>query len=80
MLTRFYSRFDMSRQETVIIEFILKGMKSHEIARRLSISTGTVKNHLYNIYRKAGVDSRTKLIQIVRQHVECGNLSQLTIK
>ncbi len=71
-LGRFYFNFDISNQERVIISFILQGIKSHIIAKKLSISTGTVKNHLYNIYRKVGVNSRNKLIQKVRECVQNG--------
>lgn len=79
-LNHFYLRFNMSRQEKVIIEFVLQGMTSQTIAGKLSISTGTVKNHLYNIYRKTGVNSRHKLIQMVREFAKGGRSPDLIIK
>ena len=72
-LDGFFSHFDLSAQERVVVGLVLQGLKSPEIARKLSISTGTVKNHLYKIYRKAGINSRPKLIQMVRQYIDSGN-------
>jgi hypothetical protein len=36
-------------------------MANKHIARRRSVSVPTVENHLRSIFRKTGVDSRTKL-------------------
>jgi DNA-binding NarL/FixJ family response regulator len=36
-------------------------MANKHIARRRSVSVHTVENHLRSIFRKTGVDSRTKL-------------------
>jgi DNA-binding NarL/FixJ family response regulator len=37
------------------------------IADRLSISDGTVKVHLHNIYQKLGVDGRLELVLAAQQ-------------
>ena len=34
-----------------------EGLSYREIAARLGISAGTVKNHIANVYRKLGVDN-----------------------
>lgn len=39
-----------------------QGMSNQEIARRLFISEHTVKNHVSSIYRKLGIDDRTRLV------------------
>jgi DNA-binding CsgD family transcriptional regulator len=51
-----------TRRETEIIHLIAKGIKSEDIAGRLSIALNTVKNHRKNITRKAGVKSSSELI------------------
>jgi DNA-binding NarL/FixJ family response regulator len=45
-------------KEKEILRFLMEGYPNKAIAARLSISEGTVKAHLRNIYRKLDVDSR----------------------
>ncbi len=56
----------ITEREKEIIVLILKGKSNKEIEEELFISLGTVKNHLYNIYKKLKVKSRTQLISILR--------------
>ena len=44
---------------------LVKGKSNKEIEFLLSISFSTVKNHVYNLYRKIGVTSRAQLIHLV---------------
>jgi len=39
-----------------------QGLRNKVIAERLSISEGTVKVHLHNIYEKLKVDGRLELV------------------
>ena len=39
-----------------------EGLRNKEIAERLSITEGTVKIHLHNIYDKLGVGGRMELL------------------
>ena len=39
-----------------------QGLRNRAIAERLTISEGTVKIHLHNIYEKLGVDGRLALM------------------
>jgi len=48
------------------VEGILSGYSNRDIGERLYISSKTVENHLYNIYRKLDVGSRTQLIGTLR--------------
>ena len=59
--------FKISAREREIIELICQGLTNREIASRLFISVGTVKDHNYTIFQKAGVRNRTKLAQLFTQ-------------
>jgi len=48
----------LTAREQEILKLLTKGLANGEIASTLGVSTNTVKNHLYSIYRKLGVNSR----------------------
>ena len=48
------------------MEYINEGWKNSEIAAQLQLSQRTVEYHLSNIYKKLGVDSRTRAITALR--------------
>ena len=43
---------------------VADGLSNKEVGRRLSLSDGTVKIHLHNIYQKVGVANRTALAAV----------------
>lgn len=49
-------------REAEVLAVVIQGMRNEEIARKLYVSTATVKAHLTSIYRKLGVESRTQLV------------------
>jgi DNA-binding CsgD family transcriptional regulator len=51
----------ISRREREVLIQLLGGKTNREISRELGISEKTVKNHLWRIYRKLGVENRTQL-------------------
>lgn len=51
---------DLSEREIEVLNLVAQGMSNRLIARNLFISEKTVKNHLYSIFRKIGVNDRTK--------------------
>jgi DNA-binding CsgD family transcriptional regulator len=57
--------YNLTKREAEIVSHIFKGYRNAEIAEKLFISEGTVKNHLRNIFEKAGVGNRTALIHKV---------------
>jgi DNA-binding CsgD family transcriptional regulator len=61
-MEQFYEKYDVSTREREIVNLILKGKNNREIEEKLFISIGTVKNHIYSIYRKVGVKTRGQLI------------------
>lgn len=56
---------NLTQRETEVISYIVKGYRNAEIADKLFISEGTVKNHLRNIFEKTNVKNRTSLIHKV---------------
>lgn len=58
--------YNLSAREIEIIEELISGYSNKEIGERLFISPKTVENHLYNIYQKMDVGSRTQLIGTLR--------------
>ncbi len=60
----FIQQYNITQRENEIIEFIVNGKSNKDIAQLLFISDNTVKNHIYNIYKKMGINSRFELISI----------------
>lgn len=54
--------------EKRVVALTCEGLTNPQIAERLSISPRTVQRHLYEVFRKVGVSSRTQLAaQAMRQ-------------
>jgi len=52
----------VTQKELEILSFAAKGMANKEIARRLGVSEGTVKNHFVELFQKLNVRSRTEAV------------------
>ncbi len=52
----------LTPREIEIVRMVAQGLRNRVVAERLSISEGTVKIHLHNIYEKLGVDGRLELV------------------
>jgi two-component system nitrate/nitrite response regulator NarL len=52
----------LTPREIEMVQLVAQGLRNKVIADRLSISEGTVKIHLHNIYEKLGVDGRLELV------------------
>ena len=52
----------LTPREAEIVQMVAQGLRNKAIADRLSISEGTVKIHLHNIYEKVKVDGRLELV------------------
>ncbi len=57
-----YDRTDISNREYEILKWLAKGLLYKEIADRLKITTGTVRQHIHRIYEKLHVQNRTEAI------------------
>ncbi len=57
------ARWDLSEREREVFALLVAGFENAEISARLFISPHTVKNHVSNVYRKAGVRNRLELMR-----------------
>jgi LuxR family maltose regulon positive regulatory protein len=57
----------LSKRELEVLAFIAAGESNGEIARKLFVSTGTIKTHINRLYRKLGAHSRTQAIARARE-------------
>ena len=55
----------MSKREIEVLELVSEGATNKDIADRLFISVGTVKNHIHRMVQKAGVNNRLELLEPV---------------
>jgi DNA-binding NarL/FixJ family response regulator len=53
---------DLSEREHGVLELLAQGLLYKEIAERLGISVGTVKQHIHRIYDKLHVQNRTEAV------------------
>ncbi len=66
-LTHFFEKNKISNREQEILKLILKGKSNKEIEEELYISMSTVKAHIYNAYKKLGVQNRLELIHVIQK-------------
>jgi DNA-binding NarL/FixJ family response regulator len=58
----------LSPREREILQLMVDGLESPEVAERLGISLATLRTHVYNILKKLGVHSKTQAVLLaVRQ-------------
>jgi len=55
----------LTRREDEICSLVAEGLKNREIAKLLNLSEHTVKNHLFRVFERLGISSRTELILYV---------------
>ena len=58
----------LTPREIDVLHLLAEGLKDREIARRLVISTETVRTHMVNIISKLGVESRLHALVFAVQH------------
>lgn len=57
----------LTPRELELTRLVGMGLRNKDIASRLSIGEGTVKTHLFNVFRKLGVESRVELVLLARE-------------
>lgn len=56
----------LSAREREVLRLVMSGARNNSIAEQLGISGNTVKFHVSNLLRKAGVSSRAELVALTR--------------
>lgn len=55
----------LTAREREIVMAVSQGLSFKQAARKIGVAPSTVANHLYRVYRKLGVNSRTELATVV---------------
>ena len=58
---------EMSQREREIATLMVQGLSAKEIAQKLHLTTGTVKNYVSNIYSELGTNERGKAILLLQE-------------
>jgi len=65
MTSHFHIADALTSREREVATLVCVGLSNKQLAHRLNVSEGTVRNHLYHIFRKVGVRNRTALAAII---------------
>jgi DNA-binding CsgD family transcriptional regulator len=65
-MNRLFSKYNLSRREQEIALLMFRGATNKSIQHKLFISSHTVKNHIYNIYRKVGIRNRLQFTNLIQ--------------
>ncbi len=52
----------LTARQRQLLELVAQGYTNYQIARRLGVTEGTIRAHLYQIYSRLGVSSRTAAV------------------
>ncbi len=58
----------MSKKEREVLQYVIRGMSNHQIARQLRKSMPTVRNHLNQMLNMLGLQNRTQLAMYYLGH------------
>lgn len=53
----------LTARETEVLELIAEGLSNSEIAKKLHVSTATIKTHVNNIFTKARIKDRAQAVR-----------------
>jgi DNA-binding CsgD family transcriptional regulator len=68
-------RYSITDREMEVIALIRQGKTNRQIAEELFISQQTVKDHIYRIFNKTGVNNRVQLVNLSNEYVNGSNNS-----
>lgn len=64
----------LTKREKQILNLCANGSKNADIADALSVSTHTVKTHMYNLFKKIDVKNRIQAINWAKEHLPAQDL------
>lgn len=59
------AKYNLTAREEEVLRLLCQGLSSDEIVKELVVTISTVKKHIYNLYNKTEVKSRTQLINLL---------------
>jgi len=65
-MEKLFRKKKISKREREILLLVIRGLTSREIEDKLFISYGTVKNHIYSIYKKLNVKNRAEIVNLFK--------------
>ena len=60
-------RYALTQREDEVMRLLARGLSNSEICDRLTVSISTVKKHIYNLFTKTNVKSRTQMMNLLYQ-------------
>lgn len=64
-LSKVVEDLSLSSREADVLKLLADGHSNVDISEQIHVSVSTVKKHVYNIFNKAGVNSRTQLLNMI---------------
>lgn len=64
-LESFYAKYSITQREKDVVGCLINGYSYEAIADSLGVSKSTIKTHIRNIYRKADVNNKVELMNII---------------
>jgi DNA-binding NarL/FixJ family response regulator len=58
---------DLSPRQRETLDLLMQGLSNQAIANRMSITIGTVKSHLYSVFKLLGVNTRVEALCLLMQ-------------
>jgi DNA-binding CsgD family transcriptional regulator len=71
---------DISRREYEIVGKMLDGKSNNQIAAELFLSVRTVDTHIYNIYKKLGINNRFQLFKVFQNELHDHGLNDVSVE
>ncbi|NMD99297.1 response regulator transcription factor [Selenomonas bovis] len=63
----FAEAYHLTKREREVLTLMTKGLSNQEICQTLVVSLSTIKKHIYNLFSKTKVNSRTQLLHLLMQ-------------
>lgn len=63
----FIKKYRLSKREMDVLDLYVQGYRKKDIASRLFISENTVKGHIYEIFNKFSVKSRSEILDLINE-------------
>lgn len=69
--------FRLTKRESELLEYAVKGYSNELIADKMNISVNTVKKHFHSLYEKMNVTNRVQLLQCLTLSTDKINYEEL---